>query len=447
MANNKDWHLFDNTNEFLKWIENEHRFSKKVSLEKMAFLCKLFGNPQDKITTIHVTGTNGKGSVVSYLYNIFHEAGLNVGCYTSPYITRFNERICYNGIMISNTDILRIANQIIKHYDEIYEAGFEKPSFFEFITLLAFIYYAEIVELDVAIIEVGIGGKLDSTNVIKPILSIVTNIAYDHMNVLGNTLTEILDNKLGIVKTGVPAIIGVNTKELIDQANEYALSTNSEMTFPLTEKPDITSMSITGSEFSTKSCSNVIIKMPGFHQIENAMVAIAGIDALNKRNFPNNHSKRLTSKLPINDVILKRGLEKTTWLGRFEKIVDDPLIIIDGAHNIDGITRILEFVKTLDYRSKRCIFACSDNKEKLKMVTEVDKCFDEVIYTAFSYKRHSDALELFEMSNHENKIINNDIDDIIDYVYEKPMALNLFIGSLYFVSEIRPKLKAKEQLK
>ena len=143
--------------------------------------------------SIHVSGTNGKGSVVASLKAVFRAAGLKVGSFTSPYITRFNERIMINDAMIGDEDLLRIGNKIIAKYEEMESQGKELPTFFEFTTLLAFLYFSEIPDLDLAIIEVGIGGKLDSTNVIEPLLSVISNVNYDHQNVLGNTLAEILN--------------------------------------------------------------------------------------------------------------------------------------------------------------------------------------------------------------------------------------------------------------
>ena len=192
--------LFTDVNEFIKWVEIRSRFSKKVSLDNMRYFASLFGNPQNKFNSIHVTGTNGKGSTVSYLKNIYLKQNLNVATFTSPYIICFNERITYNNKFISDEDLLKYGNLIISKFQEIEESNHELPSFFEFITLLAFLYFADLKDLDIAIIEVGIGGRLDATNIITPLCSVITNIGMDHMSQLGDSKESILNEKLGIVK-------------------------------------------------------------------------------------------------------------------------------------------------------------------------------------------------------------------------------------------------------
>ena len=177
----------------------------------------------------------------------------------------------------------------------------------------------------------------------------------------------------------------------------------------------------------------VEIQLPGIHQIENCLVALTTFKETKKEIF---------GELAIKDEIAIAAVKETTWPGRLEVMSKEPLIIIDGGHNIDGVTRVCEFVAQQNYSRKRCIFACSDNKEKEKMIKQISKHFDQIIITSFTYKRHSSASELFEYLEHPNKILMEDIDEIIKFVKEEPYDLNLFLGSLYFVSEIRPKLKA-----
>ena len=183
--------------------------------------CEVFGNPQNTFKSIHVTGTNGKGSVVSYLRSIFMEHGLNVATFTSPYITKFNERISYNNCPISDNDLLEIGNSIIEKYETFNLLNLGTPSFFEFVTLIGFIYFSKI-KVDIAIIEVGIGGTLDSTNVISSIASVITNVNFDHMNILGDTLAEILNNKLGILKKNTKLIVGLKDENLISLSKTKA---------------------------------------------------------------------------------------------------------------------------------------------------------------------------------------------------------------------------------
>lgn len=428
MTNN---YPFNDYSSCVAWIESQKRFNKKVSLDHMYYFCDLLGNPQNKFKSIHVTGTNGKGSVVSYLRSILNCSGLSVGTFTSPYITKFNERISLNGEMITDDEVLSLAKTVYDIYQSIDLDKYNYPTFFEFVTLMAFTYFSRC-NLDLAIIEVGIGGLLDSTNVITPLASIVSNVSYDHMNVLGDTLEEILKNKMGIIKPNSISVLGLKEKNLITIVLEKCHEINNQCYFPLLDEIEIINSDITGSTFNYGVYQNLRISLTGFHQIENAIVALKTIQAL--RN-----------EFQISDDHIYQGLLETKWLGRLEVLSNEPLVIVDGAHNIDGIERVAQFVKTLDYQTKRCVFACSDDKEKEKMIKILEPYFDEFVVTAFTYKRHSDASILYELTHHQNKILMENIDEIIEYVFDKPFDLNIFIGSLYFVSEVRPKILKKKQ--
>lgn len=422
---------FSDYSSCVSWIETQKRFNKKTSIDHMFYFCDLLGNPQKKFKSIHVTGTNGKGSVVSYLRSILCSNGLRVGTFTSPYIVKFNERIQVNGEMITDEEVVELAKEVYDIYSLIDTTKHNYPTFFEFVTLMCFIYFSKC-NLDIAVIEVGIGGLLDSTNVINPISSVITNVSYDHMNVLGNTLEEILENKMGIIKPNSSTVIGVKDNNLIELSRKKCKELNTLSYYPLLGNIEIISSDITGSTFNYENYQNIQITLPGFHQVENAIIALKTIQTL--RN-----------EFEIKDEAIYQGLLNTKWLGRLEVLANNPLIVVDGAHNIDGITRVADFIKTLKYKTKRCIFACSDDKEKDKMITYLEPFFDEIIITAFTYKRHSDANILFELSHHKNKILKENIDEIVEYVFDNPYELNIFIGSLYFVSEVRPKILKKKQ--
>ncbi len=421
---------FNDITSCIAWVESQKRFNKKTSLDHMKYFCELLGNPETKFKSIHITGTNGKGSVVSYLRNILMAENINVGCFTSPYIIKFNERISYNGNMISDDEVITLAKKVYDIYALIDSERFPYPTFFEFTTLMSFVYFSEKENLDVAIIEVGIGGLLDSTNVIKPLAAGITNVAFDHMNVLGETLEEILINKIGIIKNDIPAVLGLKDDNLIELVKNEK---KNHLVFPFKNDIQIIKSDLTGMIFSYQNFENLGITMKGEHQVENAIIALELINTL--QNI-----------FHVSEKAIRSGLKNTQWLGRLETLSDKPLIIVDGAHNIDGITRTTDYIANIDLPKKRCIFACSDDKEKEKMINYLESYFDEIIITSYSYKRHSDAEELFNFSHHHNKIIEHDINKIIDMVYENPFDLNLFIGSLYFVSEIRPLILKKNNL-
>lgn len=415
---------FNNATEFIKWVESQKRFSKKESLDKMHYLMKLFDNPQNKFKSIHITGTNGKGSTVAMLRSILMDKGLNVATFTSPYITVFNERIGFNGYNISNEDLIKYANQILEKYDQIEKDGYEPLTFFEFITVLAFIYFSNIKDLDVAVIEVGMGGRLDCTNVITPVLSMLTNVALDHMQVLGDTLDKILVEKLGIVKNNVGIAIGVKDESLRNIANNYVKEHNSFVKYSsindLTIKKCDTNLSI----FDYKNYSNIELGLIGYHQIENAILVIEAFEII----------KDIFNLSKDN---LYNGLRNVKWQGRLEVVSKEPYILVDGGHNIDGLTRICEFVKTLNYKNKRAVISISHDKELTEMIKLIDDTFDEIIFTKYAYARSADVDVIYEMSNHQNKKKTENVEEAINYVYNNKTDFTIFVGSLYLVSEVR----------
>ena len=430
---------FNDINSFINWVEKQKRFSPKVSLDKMKFYCSLFDHPEQKFKAIHVTGTNGKGSVVAFLRSILMTAGLNVGTFTSPYITYFNERIQYNGTYISDEDLLKYANRIIDQYNIIENSEYELPTFFEFITLLCFLYFAELKTMDLAIIEVGMGGRLDATNVVNSIIAVITNVSLEHTQILGDTTIKITNEKLGIVRNGVPLICGIKDESLQEFVKEECQKRSSKVYLTAPRAIEIKKMDIYGSEFTLEGYENTFkIALPGFHQIENAQVAITVIEVLNQIIKNNKWN------FPISNVILSEGLSKAIWRGRFDIISSDPLIVTDGAHNIDGITRICEFIKQLNYPYKRAVIAISKDKDKDQMINLLDQTFDEIIFTKYSYSRSAEANELFMYSHNPNKKYFATLEEVNKYVYAHQVPFTIYMGSLYLVTDV---LKANRMVK
>ena len=330
---------FKNAKEFIDWVEHQKRFSPKVSLDKMRFYLSLFDNPHEKFKSIHITGTNGKGSTVAFLKSVLRSAGFNVATFTSPYITCFNERICYNENYISDVDLLNIANLIIEKYELIKENGYDLPTFFEFITILAFIYYSKLENLDIVLVEVGMGGRLDATNVITPLVSVITNVTLEHTQILGDTLEKIAKEKLGIVKTNSILVSGNIDKSLISIFDETCKDKSSKHIKSLLTEVEILKKDIYLSEIILDG-RKYIINLPGNHQIDNAICAYNVLETLKTVD------KKWNAKL--NYEIYSKGFKNVFWQGRLEIISDDPLIVIDGCHNIDGVKRVTEFVKQLE---------------------------------------------------------------------------------------------------
>lgn len=418
---------FVDAKSFIEWVQSQKRFSKKTNLDNMKYFCKLLCNPESSFKTIHVTGTNGKGSTVAMLTSVLMAKGYNVGTFTSPYIECFNERIAFNTKPIDDDDLLKMANRVIEIYPILEENNFPKPTFFEFITLCAFCYFKSLNNLDYAVIEVGMGGRLDSTNVITPIVSIITNVALDHMQILGNTKEAILKEKLGIVKDNIPVVCGLKEENLKMIATNVANIHNSQIVFPKYNEVKNVKCDLSKTCFTYQG-QDYQLSLLGFHQVENALLVIETFNLLKD-----------DLKLSIQD--LHNGLKNTKWVGRLEKINDDPVIYIDGGHNIDGISRITEFVKSLNIPNVRAVISISHDKELLPMIKMVDKTFDEIIFTSYTYARSAKAEDLYNLSSSKNKKCIENLDVAVKYVLTNKKPITIFLGSLYLASEIRNKLK------
>ena len=400
---------FVDAKSFIEWVQSQKRFSKKTNLDNMKYFCKLLCNPESSFKAIHVTGTNGKGSTVAMLTSVLMAKGYNVGTFTSPYIECFNERIAFNTKPIDDDDLLKMANRVIEIYPILEENNFPKPTFFEFITLCAFCYFKSLNNLDYAVIEVGMGGRLDSTNVITPIVSIITNVALDHMQILGNTKEAILKEKLGIVKDNIPVVCGLKEENLKMIATNVANIHNSQIVFPKYNEVKNVKCDLSKTCFTYQG-QDYQLSLLGFHQVENALLVIETFNLLKD-----------DLKLSIQD--LHNGLKNTKWVGRLEKINDDPVIYIDGGHNIDGISRITEFVKSLNIPNVRAVISISHDKELLPMIKMVDKTFDEIIFTSYTYARSAKAEDLYNLSSSKNKKCIENLDVAVKYVLTNKKAV------------------------
>ena len=310
-----------NYQEALSYIHHANRPFCKPGLERVSRLLDALGNPQRDLCCIHVGGTNGKGSTCSMLASILQQAGLRVGLYTSPYVLRFNERIRYMGESIADDDLSRYAERIRQTTDGMEDA----PTEFEIITAIAFSYFKDR-GCDVVVLEVGLGGRFDATNVIDtPLVSVITGISKDHTAILGDTVEAIAYEKAGIIKKGRPVVWGgrdAAARRVIQDAAR-------EKSAPFREvDPDALSIrdsSLFGSNFDYKDLQNANIHLPGLYQPYNAATVIETVECL--RN----------TGMCISEDALRRGLAQAYWPARFEVLCKDPVVVFDGAHNAEGI--------------------------------------------------------------------------------------------------------------
>ena len=294
----------------------------KKDLGNTLALCEHLGNPETKFKSVHIAGTNGKGSVAHMMASVCQEAGLKVGLYTSPHLVDFRERIKINGVMVSESFVIDFTEKIRSTITDI------QPSFFELTVAMAFDYFAQ-QQVDVAIIETGLGGRLDSTNVITPLISVITNIGYDHTDMLGETLKEIAGEKAGIIKASVPSVVGKRHTETDPLFMKKAAAAGSNLSFA--EDLDL---------------PNYTSDLTGSYQVENVRTVVAAFNIL---NHPQISEKHITDGL-------KHVVQNTGLAGRWQIIQHQPKVICDTGHNKDGLTRIIEQLQSEDFRKLHIVF-------------------------------------------------------------------------------------------
>jgi dihydrofolate synthase/folylpolyglutamate synthase len=326
----------------------------KKDLHNTIVMCDQLGNPQNRFKTVHVGGTNGKGSTSHMLAAIFQQAGYKTGLYTSPHLKDFRERIRINGTMIPKSFVTNFVNQ----QQEVIESI--SPSFFEVTVAMAFSFFAE-EQVDIAIIEVGLGGRLDSTNIITPELSVITNISLDHTHILGNTLTEIAAEKAGIIKPGVPVVIGERQAEIEQVFIRKASETGSEITFADQELKTVNTLreneylTTTVQSNQTTVYKDLQIDLNGCYQLKNILTVLKSVTALKHKGYK------------IENEAIRAGLKNVKDLtglqGRWQKINEHPLIICDTGHNMAGIKEVVQNIKDTTYHNLHIVIGMVKDKD------------------------------------------------------------------------------------
>lgn len=410
--------------EAVDWIEHSKRFTEKTDLDRMNLVCGLFGHPEKAFRSVHVAGTNGKGSTANYTKNILQCAGYKTGIYTSPYVVNINERIGIDDEYITDADFLKYANILKAMWDKIYAEHNDSITFFEILTLMAFLYYRD-QKVDFAVIEVGIGGLLDATNVIVPEVACITNISFDHMKQLGNTLESIARNKLGIVKTGVPLVTSEDNPDLIPLFERTA--EEKDAPFVRVDPGKITRVVLGETTEFCYYTKPYTLRLPGAHQVKNACLAIEVARTLQKRK-----------KISLTERNIVHGLAKTSWPGRFE--IFEHRIILDGGHNPGAIETVKTTVKSL-FKGKtvKVLFAMMKDKDHATVLEKFEEFVDELHITQLDYPRCSEAKDLYAESKHPKKYLHPDAIPAFQYLRKnlKEDEILVVCGSLYLISDIR----------
>ncbi|SDW67944.1 dihydrofolate synthase / folylpolyglutamate synthase [Marinococcus luteus] len=318
------------------WVHSLETFGIRPGLDRMNMMLEAVGNPERRLKGIHIGGTNGKGSTTAFTRNIMTEAGIVCGSFTSPYIHHFRERIATDGEPISEEDFLELAAVLRPVVESIARTPFGSPTEFEVITVIAAMYFARKTFPDVVIWEVGLGGRLDATNAIHPMVSIITNIGHDHQGILGDTLEEVAREKAGIIKGGVPVVTCEQNEELAGIFEEAADYQRSKF-YQLGNQFHVRRLepSESGTRFSFYSLlgdmEDLEVSMLGEHQVENAAAAVITTRYL-----------KMYYALPAEDEHIRAGLKKAVWPGRLEKAPGEEHVLFDGAHNEEGMKSLKE---------------------------------------------------------------------------------------------------------
>ncbi|NLL06552.1 MAG: bifunctional folylpolyglutamate synthase/dihydrofolate synthase [Clostridiaceae bacterium] len=420
-----------NYNEALNYIHGTSKFGIKLGLENIETLLSLMGNPQDKLKYVHVAGTNGKGSTVTFISSVLIEAGFKVGIFTSPSLECFNERIKINNIEINGDDLARITSFVKEKVDIMISKYQVYPTEFEIVTAIAFEYFYQM-KCDIVVLEVGLGGRFDATNIIKEsLVSVITAIGYDHTNRLGDTLEKIAFEKAGIVKCGADVVVFSQKESVLEVIRQVCKEKNAELFTADFQNIRIGAYSIEGQEFELNNLRSLKISLLGEHQIKNAVVAVRALEILRKKGYE------------ISDDSIRKGLANAKWSGRLEVLNKNPIFLIDGAHNAQGAEVLAEVLKTY-FPRKKIVFIIGALKDKdiASIVKPTLPLASEYITVTPNNNR---ALSSKEMGDFLLKYCKNvSVSDTIEGAVKTSLSritsdddVICAYGSLYYIGEIR----------
>ena len=403
--------------DLLAYLFDLNRFGIKVGLDHTTELLKRCGNPQNNFHSIHIAGTNGKGSTSSMVASILISAGYKVGLYSSPHLINFNERIRVNNICITNNQIASFIENKRKDIDEI------ESTFFETTTAMAFHHFS-LTNVDIAVIETGLGGRLDATNVLNPIVTAITSISLDHREILGNDINNIAKEKAGIIKTKVPVVIYPQKKSVQSILLQIAAQFDS---FPIEiETPEKVSINESGTSFLYKG---ILYKtsLLGKYQAMNAVMAINIIKIINNK---------------IENKIIQKGLSKTLWPGRLQRMTESLPIYYDVCHNIEGISLMLENMQSLFTKKPLGLFVMKGDKEVNLLTDVLANKFHKLVVSGgeeFGLLNGNELRSLLNDNNFNEFHLDNNFNKALDDIVMLAKKINkpaIIFGSHYIAKPI-----------
>lgn len=413
------------------YLSNFYKSTKNPTLKAMKYFMDEFGHPEKDLKVIHIAGTNGKGSCTEMIANILINSGFNVGKFISPHLIEYNERISVQNKSISNEKMEEIIERLKPKIDKYNNMNESKITLFELETTMAILYFYE-KKCDFVVLETGLGGLYDCTNIVNPMISIISSIGYDHMHILGNTLVEIAKQKAGIIKENSETIYSISEDEEVNKLIEQTCICKNNKLHVVNPK-NIINCTYTQDyqKFDYKNYKDIIINLKGEKQYLNGCIALECMDILREKEYY------------ISDEAIRIGLKSVVHKGRFEKIHENPTIIFDGAHNKPAIEN---FVKTCDmyYKNRNKVFVISILKTKdYKMILKEllkDQKSVFIFTDGIDKERYVSKEELLKIakdySNNENLYIK-DLEDAIDFVKEKYINnIIFFVGSFYIYGSV-----------
>ena len=396
-----------------------------LRLDRMDRALALFDHPEKAFPSFHIAGTNGKGSTAAMLHRILSLGGYRTALYTSPHLVSFTERVRIDDQEISPDEVVALAAEIWKRT----LAADVELTFFEFVTVMAFIYFAR-QEVDVAVVEVGLGGRLDATNLVSPVVSVITTISKDHEAYLGSDLRSIAREKAGIIKPKVPVVLGALPAEVIELFKEIASGREARTYFFAREfRIFLKNQGLFEYIGIDQDIPDLSSALRGRHQWNNAAVALGALEVAG-------------GTFPVSDALIREGLATVSWPGRFEVMLERPTVVLDGAHNGDGVKALVETIE--DFRQGRRIkllFASMEDKEWRLMLNMLVDVVDEVVLTRVSMERSADPKQLAgHIAGRVPHRVMNDARQGLGYLLTstRPNDIVLAAGSLYLLGEIRP---------
>ncbi|MDG4527117.1 bifunctional folylpolyglutamate synthase/dihydrofolate synthase [Streptococcus suis] len=401
------------------WLNTKQGQVFHYKMEKIEYALELLGNPQFAVPVIHVAGTNGKGSTIAFMRQLFQAHGLRVGSFVSPHMVSVHDRICIDSQPISDHDFQHYLQKVYDLEQDV-ATRYEPFRYFEVMVLIMFLYFKD-QQPDLALVEVGIGGLLDTTNVVAPALSLITSIGMDHQDLLGSTLGEIAEQKAGIIKKNVPVVLGPLSPETTAICRQIALD-NQAPVYQFSQE-----FTYKAGQFSNADLelSELVLGLAGHHQEENAAVALQTFLLY------------MTSiQKDIQPQLIQQALAQTSWAGRLELVVQEPKIYLDGAHNVPAIERLIDFIQEQD-ESVTILFSALRRKDFQEMLELLEEKLPHtpLVLTSFAY---DGALS---EENRQGRDYVENYQQFIEDWQSSGQGILIVTGSLYFISEVRRMFK------